>query len=79
MEKRELTEQEIRELLQGIIEDSRKYPPKVTVAKCNSCKHRVPMTATCKLYPRMIPKPILLNKEACPEFSQIEGKPVQNP
>ncbi len=72
MEKYELTEEEIRANLLAIIEDSRKNPWtwKPVVAKCSYCLHREPDEIKCRLYPDGIPKNILVNTEACPEFEE---------
>lgn len=66
----QLTEEEIKKHFQAIIEDNRKHPPKPRRAKCNDCQRRIFGTAKCSLYPNMIPKEILLNREECPEFEQ---------
>ena len=66
-----LTEEAIKKHFQEIIEDNKKYPPKVTRSKCNDCIHRIPRTLKCSLlYPDGIPTDLCLNKAICKEFQQ---------
>ena len=70
MTQRQIPEEEIHKQIREILEDSRTHPPKPIQAKCNNCQNRIPATAKCKLYPTVIPKEILTNKQDCPEFKE---------
>ena len=68
------TEEELKEMFRGIIQenrDSAKRPTFPIRAKCNDCIHRIPATAKCSLlYPKGIPSEIGTNKVTCKEFKQ---------
>lgn len=62
------TDEELKELFRGIIQENHDHPPKPRRVKCNDCRHRIPGTVTCKLYPQIIPEQILVEQEKCTEF-----------
>ena len=66
------TEEEIKEMFKGIIQENREHghiPPRSP--KCNQCAHRIPATAKCSLlYPQGIPLEITKNKVNCKRFKQ---------
>ena len=68
------TEAELKEILQGIIQENRdnmKHPTFPKRPKCNDCQHMIPRTAKCSLlYPKGIPHQIMINKETCKAFKQ---------
>ena len=68
------TEEEIKEMFRGIVQESRDSAKRPTFPKpvlCNKCRHRVPATAKCSLlYPNGIPAEIIHSKVTCKEFKQ---------
>lgn len=71
-EREQQIQEAMKKVLQDIIEDNRKHPPKVTRPKCNDCQKMFSETLRCKLYQEGIPMEILKNKEECKEFLQKE-------
>ena len=71
MKKEQLTEQEL-ELIRGIIEHNRDYPPVSIPSQCSGCIHwYVPKNlAKCKKRPKGIPREIWTEEEICKDFQE---------
>ena len=65
------TDEELRELLKGILQENRDHGHiKPRRIKCNDCRLRTTGTAKCSKYPEGIPNRILTDEEICPSFEQ---------
>ena len=68
---KELSREELAELLAGIIEDNRKNPPKNSVKLCNRCRKKsLTKPFTCEVYPDWIPDEMLTGD--CPDYQPKE-------
>ena len=68
---KELSREELAELLAGIIADNRENPPKNDMAQCNRCRKFHRETITCEKYREWIPREKPVGN--CPDYEPKES------